>query len=193
MLKTTDICECGWKPKVCGDGHCRKHHTTFLLVNHDGFGCHQCRIEKMSEEMVTVEQLQAKNAALERKLEWAEVTNRQVQEMVCPTALAPTPKCAALEAENKRLRTTAQAVVAAADRGDTDEIYRNMRGLRAALKGAGDYYPVELERYRKALQDIAKQWLEDEMTEEDRDGGDFQGAYDCIVKVARAALAGKEG
>lgn len=47
-------------------------------------------------------------------------------------------------------------------------------------------------RLRDALRDIAKQHLDSEMTEEESDHADYEGAYDSIVKVARAALASTE-
>ena len=45
----------------------------------------------------------------------------------------------------------------------------------------------------KAIDNIAIQKLETEMDEEDREGADYQTGYECIVKVARAALEAKEG
>lgn len=45
----------------------------------------------------------------------------------------------------------------------------------------------------KAIENIAIQKLEDEMDEEDREGADYQKGYESIIKVARAALAAKEG
>ena len=53
----------------------------------------------------------------------------------------------------------------------------------------------QIERERvltKAIDNIAIQKLETEMDEEDREGADYQTGYECIVKVARAALAAKE-
>ena len=43
---------------------------------------------------------------------------------------------------------------------------------------------------REALEDIAKQKLQSELDEEQLEHGDFYGAYDAIVGVARAALTG---
>ena len=46
----------------------------------------------------------------------------------------------------------------------------------------------------ETFEDIAKQHLESEMGEDiDVDAADYRGAYACIIKVARAALAAKEG
>ena len=45
----------------------------------------------------------------------------------------------------------------------------------------------------KAIENIAIQKLEDEMDEEDREDADYQEGYESIVKIARAALAAKEG
>ena len=47
---------------------------------------------------------------------------------------------------------------------------------------------AERDRLLKAHKEIAKQKLESEIPKQDRDDGDYRGAYDCIVRVARAAL-----
>ena len=39
-----------------------------------------------------------------------------------------------------------------------------------------------------ALRDIARQNLESEIHEDYREDADYRGAYDCIIRVARAAL-----
>jgi NADH:ubiquinone oxidoreductase subunit D len=39
-----------------------------------------------------------------------------------------------------------------------------------------------------ALKDIARQNLESEIHEDYREDADYRGAYDCIIRVARAAL-----
>ena len=49
---------------------------------------------------------------------------------------------------------------------------------------------AENERLRKALMDIACQRRVDEATEEERAVADYEGAYDCCVRVARAAFYG---
>ena len=41
----------------------------------------------------------------------------------------------------------------------------------------------------EALGNIAEQNLCDEMEQEDMEGADFVGAYGCVIKVARKALA----
>ncbi len=47
-------------------------------------------------------------------------------------------------------------------------------------------------RLREALGNISRQHLESEVPEDERDGGDYRGAYDCMIRVARAALASTE-
>jgi len=39
-----------------------------------------------------------------------------------------------------------------------------------------------------ALRDIARQNLESEIHEDYREDADYRGAYDCIIRVARASL-----
>ena len=41
---------------------------------------------------------------------------------------------------------------------------------------------------KDALRDIARQNLESEIHEDYREDADYRGAYDCIIRVARAAL-----
>ena len=68
--------------------------------------------------------------------------------------------------------------------------------LRDGIVDANERIETMRERQRvltKAIENIAIQKLEDEMDEEDREGADYQEGYECIVKVARAALAAKEG
>ena len=50
----------------------------------------------------------------------------------------------------------------------------------------------EVRRLREAVEDISRQHLESEMPEDERDGGDYRAAYDCMIRVARAALASTE-
>jgi hypothetical protein len=47
----------------------------------------------------------------------------------------------------------------------------------------------EIERLRNVLNIIAGQRLAEEMPEDVRNDADYEGAYDCIVRDARAALA----
>lgn len=50
---------------------------------------------------------------------------------------------------------------------------------------------AERDRYRKVLEEIAGQKTLDELTFEQGRAGDFEGAYDAIVEIARNALEGK--
>ena len=47
-------------------------------------------------------------------------------------------------------------------------------------------------RWREALADIAKQRIWGEISDDEYDHADFEGAYEAIVAIARAALSGKE-
>lgn len=58
---------------------------------------------------------------------------------------------------------------------------RDLTRLRAAL--------ADREKEREALEDIASQHIGDEIDPEVREYADYQGAYEAIVKIARAALA----
>ncbi len=45
---------------------------------------------------------------------------------------------------------------------------------------------------REALEEIAKQELSADMSVDDQLGGDFEGAYDHMIELARAALSQKD-
>jgi hypothetical protein len=47
----------------------------------------------------------------------------------------------------------------------------------------------ERDRYRKALEEIAAQFLSDEMDDDTSENADWEGGYEAIVKIARAALS----
>jgi hypothetical protein len=65
-------------------------------------------------------------------------------------------------------------------------LFREARGaLWIKLKEAAD----EIEKLRTALRDIARQKKTDELdTEYDVEVADFEGGYDSIIDIARAAL-----
>ena len=60
----------------------------------------------------------------------------------------------------------------------------NSKGWQADIAAAKERIKV----LEDALKDIARQNLESEIHEDYREDADYRGAYDCIIRVARAAL-----
>jgi hypothetical protein len=58
-----------------------------------------------------------------------------------------------------------------------------------ALKVELDEAFVEIERLRAVLEEFARQKTDDEMSEEEYDMADIWGAYEMLIRRARAALS----
>jgi len=81
-----------------------------------------------------------------------------------------------LEAERDRLKE---------ENGNMDSMYQDrLLDMEAKVCTAHERIKV----LEDALKNIARQNLESEMHEYDREDADYRGAYDCIIRVARAAL-----
>src|SRR6185312_2284310 len=69
---------------------------------------------------------------------------------------------------------------------------RTTRAMRCALAVAAplmmDARDAQIARLREALEDISKQKLTEEIDADDARWGDYEGAYNTIIGVARAAL-----
>ncbi|CAB4165140.1 hypothetical protein UFOVP833_30 [uncultured Caudovirales phage] len=84
--------------------------------------------------------------------------------------------------------TWQERAVPAGEAEETKEETRANARLVAAAHNAMPSLLEALERYEKVLADIARQRIRADMPEDDQLHGDFEGAYDHMIRLARAAL-----
>lgn len=70
-------CECGQELNIYGQGHCKKHHLNFGVLNQKNSGCPQCIKETTATEVID---MWSKNAVLESRIAELEQRNRALVE-----------------------------------------------------------------------------------------------------------------
>ena len=80
------------------------------------------------------------------------------------------------------------------DEAFNERMHANVALIADAPKLARENKKLSAEnrRLREALLDISRQHLESEIPEDERDHGDYRDAYECMVRIARGALASAE-